>query len=991
MGKKLTIFTVFLLFLGGAAIPGGILINNYIDNLLYDNVDKGLSRIKEEFIPTAEEMISEIGPAIALPMIQENALPIIEDMIYELGPAIALDTIREKAVPLVEKEIFKIGPAIALKMIKEIAIPANYLMVNTSFLTQLLHQAYEEGKTHSMDILGFHVDGGDALLNLFFDYNDLFLGPTLLGGLGTTSFSEQLVANSLPPILGVSEWWSEVQGSNIDLEIGVCTHELLGQVPQPNPNDILSWGDPSQKDIDLWRYNPPGFIQHTRKGFGIIDYLKNFTIANETEMYSEFLSPYYEGRVLNWEDFEILARYYYEYWVPISMSMLLAELQDPNSEFSIRAPEYVGMTLDEISYHEFLKQWINFSTYPLGTDFHRFIDELPPGTYGLEVNSNISISSAYALWDELNEFSFLNITGILKWFVANSSSTDRSELASHFGLTSQQVIDICNWLWGPDGFSNKLFPILVSAPEPYGYDVTVEELSKRVFYELWANGTALGLNLYPNGIDFGEFFPEEFNNGTFGFEVGIPIATGMSLNLVEALWNDSSEFSLTNITGIELWADANSSMFQRTVLYDEFLSLGITYEQIDQILDWLWNGSTSFSQFLLPILINSSLGYGMDVSELSQKVFYEQWANGTVLGLSLFPDGLDFGEFLEEIPPGTTGFEVGIPIPTGLLLSQIQRLWETSNPLSLTNITGIEKWKNALINSETKEELQQTFELTDNQIQLILDWLWNGNDSFSQNLLPILLESELGYNMTIREFANVLFLEQWANGTIMGMVMFPEGIDFHDFISSFPPGTTGFEVGMPNPTNMSLNSASLLWNTSNPYSLVRDIQVWWDIGSKHSIRYNITRDANFLDDTTMDMILKWLCDFKNNLMPLLAQYEMNLPMDATTLGNTIQLGMMIFGGVIIGITSITLIRSMIIRIKKKKTGTILSKKAVDKLNKSRYLNHASSESEEFKDLPKSRESTLKENLEAKEIKQQEDVTSENKEFEIDGNKETKDD
>jgi hypothetical protein len=85
------------------------------------------------------------------------------------------------------------------------------------------------------------------------------------------------------------------------------------------------------------------------------------------------------------------------------MPILLAELQDPSSEFSARAPEYVGMTLDEIAYYEFLKQWINFSTYPLGVDFHDFIDELSSGTYGLEVNSDISINSAYALWDELNE------------------------------------------------------------------------------------------------------------------------------------------------------------------------------------------------------------------------------------------------------------------------------------------------------------------------------------------------------------------------------------------------------------------------------------------------------------------------------------------------------------------------------------------------------------------------------------------------------------
>jgi hypothetical protein len=913
MGKKTPIFSILLFVLGGVAIPGGFLVNNYIGTLVNDNVDRGLLGIEDQFIPTAEQMILDMGPAIALPMIEEQSLPLIEDMIYEIGPAIALDTIKEMAIPLIEEEIYKIGPAIALQTVKEIAVPANRLMVNASFLAQLLYQSYKEGGTHSMDMLGYHVDGGDALLNLFFDYNDLFLGAPLFGGLGTTSFSEQLEANGLPSILGVSEWWSNIHGSDIDLEIGICDYALLGQIPQPNPNNILTWGDPSQKDNDIWLYNAPGFIQHTSKGFGVIDYLSNFTIANNTGLHSEFLAQYNEGRTLSWVDFEILTRYFYEYWVPIAMPILLTQLQNPNSEFSRRAPEYIGMSLNDIAYHEFLKQWINFSTYPLGVDFHDFIDILPLGTYGLEVNSNISVNSAYELWDESNQWSFLNITGILKWFDANSSDTSKLDLAVHFGLTLQQVQDICDWLWGINGFSNQLFPVLVNAPKPYGYNVSLEELSENVFYELWANGTALGLILYPNGLDFGEFFPEEFENNTTGFEVGIPTPTEMSLNLIKALWDDLNQFSLTNLTGIELWANANNSSIEKDIIYNGFMSLGITYDQIDLILNWLWKGSTSFSQSFLPMLITSTLGYGMDISELSQMVLYEQWANGTALGLPLFPDGIDFGKFMENLPLGMTGFEVGIPISTGLLLDQVEKLWDMLSPFSLTNMAGIEEWNNAFTNSSTKSELQQYFNLSNTQIQVILNWLWNGNTSFSRSLLPKLLESELGYNMTLNEFAKVLLLEQWANGTIMEMNLFPGGIDFHDFVSSIPSGTIGFEVGVPIPTNMSLESALLLWDSSNPYSLVNDIQSWWDIGSKHSVAYNVTRDANLLDDKIMDMILQWLPSFRDNIMPFLAQVEYGLPMDSKTLGDTITTSMVITGSSIIGIGGLLIMRALLKR------------------------------------------------------------------------------
>ena len=346
------------------------------------------------------------------------------------------------------------------------------------------------------------------------------------------------------------------------------------------------------------------------------------------------------------------------------------------------------------------------------------------------------------------------------------------------------------------------------------------------------------------------------------------------------------------------------------------------------------------------------------------------WANGTALGLNLFPDGLDFGEFIDELPLGMSGFEVGIPIPTMLLLSQIKNLWDSSNPLSLTNITGIEKWKEAFINHTTRNELKIAFNLSEDQIQLILNWLWDGPSSFSLDLLPKLLESELGYNMTINEFAYQLFLEQWANGTIMGMVLFPGGIDFHEFIPSLPTGTTGFEVGFPIPTNMSIDSALLLWDPSNAYSLVNDIQVWWKIGSKFSTNFNVTRDTNLLSDKAMDMILQWLPNFKNDLLPLLAQYDMNLPMDATSLGNMLQLGMIIGGTIILGVSSTTLTYSTVVSRKKKKLGMITSKKPIDKLNKYKQDSSLKENVEVAEDKPSEPESAPNESIEDIEIKKE---------------------
>ena len=129
--------------------------------------------------------------------------------------------------------------------------------------------------------------------------------------------------------------------------------------------------------------------------------------------------------------------------------------------------------------------------------------------------------------------------------------------------------------------------------------------------------------------------PDDFAIGTTGFEVGVPTPTGMSYELIEALWDESNQYALTNISGIGVWFDANSSQDDKDTLLGEFSGFGLDSDLLDIILAWLWVGIDSFSQGLLPTLINSSLGYGMEIPVLSLHVLYELWANGTALGMSL--------------------------------------------------------------------------------------------------------------------------------------------------------------------------------------------------------------------------------------------------------------------------------------------------------------------------------------------------------------------
>ncbi|MFX1315911.1 MAG: hypothetical protein ACFE9T_08615, partial [Promethearchaeota archaeon] len=135
----------------------------------------------------------------------------------------------------------------------------------------------------------------------------------------------------------------------------------------------------------------------------------------------------------------------------------------------------------------------------------------------------------------------------------------------------------------------------------------------------------------------------------------------------------------------------------------------------------------------------------------------------------------------------------------------------------------------------------------------------------------------------------------------------------------------GFEVGYQSktepiiPTNMSMVSAKALWNTTSEHSLVnkRGLNKWYKaVGDPDSSIANELQNANYLKDEAMEMILEWIPEFRDNVMPYLAQEDMNLPMDSTTFGNTIEIGMSVGGGVMIGLVALGLIVNEILKRRK---------------------------------------------------------------------------
>lgn len=241
-------------------------------------------------------------------------------------------------------------------------------------------------------------------------------------------------------------------------------------------------------------------------------------------------------------------------------------------------------------------------------------------------------------------------------------------------------------------------------------------------------------------------------------------------------------------------------------------------------------------------------------------------------------------------------------------------------PNALTNDTGINKWIAASSNDTVKIILMNDFNLTESQLDMILFWLFE--ESFQDNVVPelMILPPPDGVGMNITKFARVLLLEQWANGTALGEVIFPYG-----FPLPLKAGIIyGFEIGYQGknlpilPSNASLESVESLWDASNEYSLVNDegLRKWYiAINNPTSTVAENVQIVNSLEDKAMEMILSWLPNFRDNVMPFLAQEEMELPTDSTSFANSIELGMVIPGGILISVSTISF---SYVLIKKKK-------------------------------------------------------------------------
>lgn len=447
-----------------------------------------------------------------------------------------------------------------------------------------------------------------------------------------------------------------------------------------------------------------------------------------------------------------------------------------------------------------------------------------------------------------------------------------------YNATWPQLTAVAGWL------QFHVFPDVVPGAFFGKYGIPVSTAEAFGFYFQWANGT-----LIEDGIDLSVFL-ETYDTELKGFEAGVPIHTNISLATCINMWDPTNQLSFVNETGIFAWLNAS---YQTTI---EFV-FGINTAQYLLVLDWLNNFITN----LTPIFLYEETGY--TVPELAQLAFYEQWADGTIQGEAVLPDG-----FLNELDPsfaGTPYFEVGLTTgPTGLSVLQASDLWDESNVYSLVNSLGIMIWLEALTNTTLYLVLEGEFSLSAGQRTMLLTWL----AAFYAVRIPQLLEYETGF--TVPELAQFAFYEQWANGTMNGLPVLTEG-----FLSMLDPPIYGppfFEVGLTEgSTGLTVLQCGALWDETSQYSLVSSsgINKWYDAEPGNTIYDSLKLNNAGISDTQMSALLDWLPQFRDIIVNKLAKTEEDLPMEPYDLGNAILIGLASGGSVLAILGLVVLILS----------------------------------------------------------------------------------
>ena len=118
-----------------------------------------------------------------------------------------------------------------------------------------------------------------------------------------------------------------------------------------------------------------------------------------------------------------------------------------------------------------------------------------------------------------------------------------------------------------------------------------------------------------------------------------------------------------------------------------------------------------------------------------------------------------------------------------------------------------------------------------------------------------------------------------------------------------PIGPPYFEIGLPNPTEMTRLQTKVLWNESSEYSLVTPsgINKWYGAKTGNSLYDTLKTQNGGLSDAQVTAIITWLPLFRDIITNKLGKIDKNLPLEPYNLGSTLLIGLGAGGGALVAL------------------------------------------------------------------------------------------
>ncbi len=748
-------------------------------------------------------------------IINNAAIPVIEANFSGLGIPEVLEALREQETQDIEDEIVKVRsiPNI-LSFLKNLSMPIFLERVNTSMTSTIISDSLDSVAA----VVQERIEGSRSaqIINQTLEQVINSNSTTLINAMEVFFNNYTFQENYTTSIEGVSEFVT--RGLN-----------------------KLNYTATAQQSLLFGNASSPGLTQDLVNGTGVQDFLEFYDNATQDPAtYNLTMQISYNS---TWGQLTSVAEYVTDYLIA---SVVSGEYV---TNFSITPSKYALLNITEQFFND-----DNWSITTQGITTISGISEF--GTSGSYNLSYTNTTQQRLLYGEDNGEIYPGIledlalgTGISYFLDLYNETSGDSSMQLQYNATFYQLKNLTSYL------TQYMFDLIIPAQLALK-GLTLDSAAENDFHMQWANGT-----IFTSGIFLRDLSEELGSMLKASSAVRLiqntinQVVTQNSTTLLNATDNFFNNYEFRTNYSVEIEGVSEMTTFgissrdysitaQERILYGYGDAPGLLTDTVSGLgfIKWL-----DFYQA-------ATLNIG------SNRTLMESTYNATWLD-QLYYMGIYLQYHILEQPivlSGQKGLEVGIPSPSYISLDDSKSLWDPVNLSGFANDVGILKWYDAVNGNLTAQsEINATHNLSDAKFGKIYNWLFS---TIKDVVLPIIfiLQAPTGTRITTTQYAEILFLEQWANATVV-----PEGLDLG-------AGLKGFEVGIPVTSNISLSITTSFFETGNSSSFINKngLLKWIDAESGDiASRTDLITTFN-LDPNQLDLILNWLfTTFKVNVVP----------------------------------------------------------------------------------------------------------------------------